>query len=158
MMHTWFECKIRYEKTMENGVVKKVTEPYLVDALSFTEAEARITEEMTPFISGEFTIADIKRANYSEIFFSEEEAADRWFKSKLLFITLDEKSGNEKKVASQVLIQAADLRDAVKKLDEGMKGSMADYAIASMAETMLMDVYPYQVEPDAKPEFPSAGE
>ena len=150
---TWFECKIRYEKTMENGMVKKVTEPYLVDALSFTEAEARIIEEMKPFISGEFTVSDIKRANYSELFFSDEEAADRWFKSKLLFITLDEKSGNEKKVASNVLIQASDLRDAVKKLDEGMKGSMADYEIASMAETAIMDVYRYEVEPDVKPEF-----
>ena len=153
---TWFECKIRYEKTLENGMVKKVTEPYLVDALSFTEAEARIIEEMKPFISGEFTVSDIKRANYSELFFSDEEAADRWFKSKLLFITLDEKSGNEKKVASNVLIQAADLRDAVKKLDEGMKGSMADYEIASMAETPIMDVYRYEVEPDVKPEFPEA--
>ena len=153
---TWFECKIRYEKTLENGMVKKVTEPYLVDALSFTEAEARIIEEMKPFISGEFTVSDIKRANYSELFFSDEEAADRWFKSKLLFITLDEKSGNEKKVASNVLIQASDLRDAVKKLVEGMKGSMADYEIASMAETPIMDVYRYEVEPDVKPEFPEA--
>ncbi|MBQ4525960.1 MAG: DUF4494 domain-containing protein [Bacteroidaceae bacterium] len=153
---TWFECKIRYEKTLENGMVKKVTEPYLVDALSFTEAEARIIEEMKPFISGEFTVSDIKRANYSELFFCDEDAADRWFKSKLLFITLDEKSGNEKKVASNVLIQASDLRDAVKKLDEGMKGSMADYEIASMAETPIMDVYRYEVEPDVKPEFPEA--
>lgn len=153
---TWFECKIRYEKTLENGMVKKVTEPYLVDALSFTEAEARIIEEMKPFISGEFTVSDIKRANYSELFFCDEDAADRWFKSKLLFITLDEKSGNEKKVASNVLIQASDLRDAVKKLDEGMKGSMADYEIASMAETPIMDVYRYEVEPDVKPEFSEA--
>ena len=160
MMHTWFECKIRYEKTMENGMMKKVNEPYLVDALTFTEAEARIIEEITPYMSGEFTVTDIKRANYSEVFFCEEEAADRWFKSKLLFITLDEKSGNEKKVASQVLIQAADLRDAVKKLDENMKGTMADYAIASMAETLIMDVYPYHTEPEpnVKPEFPEAGQ
>ena len=133
MMHTWFECKIRYEKVMENGMNKKVTEPYLVDALSFTEAEARIIEEMTPFISGEFTISDIKRANYSELFPSDEESADRWFKCKLIFITLDDKSGAEKKASTQVLVQAADLRDAVKKLDEGMKGTMADYQIASVA-------------------------
>nr|DAK34399.1 MAG TPA: protein of unknown function (DUF4494) [Caudoviricetes sp.] len=146
MMHNWFECKIRYEKTMENGMNKKVTEPYLVDALSFTEAEARIIEEMTPFISGEFTVSDIKRANYSELFPSEEEAADRWFKCKLVFITLDEKSGAEKKTSTQVLVQAADLRDAVKKLDEGMKGTMADYQIASVAETAIMDVYPYSAE------------
>ena len=148
-MHTWFECKIRYEKVMENGMNKKVTEPYLVDALSFTEAEARIIEEMTPFISGEFTVSDIKRANYSELFPSEEEAADR---CKLIFITLDEKSGAEKKTSTQVLVQAADLRDAVKKLDEGMKGTMADYQIALVSETPLMDVYPYSAEPNDKPE------
>ena len=158
MMHTWFEFKIRYEKTMENGMNKKVTEPYLVDALSFTEAEARIIEEMTPFISGEFTVSDIKRANYSELFFSEEEAADRWFKCKLTFITLDEKSGAEKKTSTNVLVQASDLRDAVKKLDEGMKGRMADYIISSMAETSIMDVYPYSAEPDVKPEFPEMEE
>lgn len=145
-MHTWFECKIRYEKVMENGMNKKVTEPYLVDALSFTEAEARIIEEMTPFITGEFTVSDIKRANYSELFTSEEEAADRWFKCKLIFITLDEKSGAEKKSSTQVLVQAADLRDAVKKLDEGMKGTMADYQIGSVSETAIMDVYPYTAE------------
>ena len=143
MMHNWFECKVRYEKIAENGMTKKVTEPYLVDALSFTEAESRIIEEITPFISGEFTVADIKRANYSELFPCEDDAADRWFKCKLYFITLDEKSGAEKRTATNILVQASDLRDAVKKLDEGMKDSMADYSIASIAETAIMDVYPY---------------
>ena len=141
-MHTWFECKIRYEKTMENGMIQKVTESYLVDALSFTEAEARIIEEVTPFITGEFTISDIKRANYSELFVSDEEAADRWFKCRLFFITLDEKSGAEK-TASFVLVQAADLRNAVRKLDEGMKGTMADYQIGAVTETAIVDVCPY---------------
>lgn len=145
-MHTWFECKIRYEKVIENGMQKKVTEPYLIDALSFTETEVRIIEEMTPFISGEFTVSDIKRANYSELFPSDDESADRWFKCKLIFITLDEKSGAEKKTSTQVLVQAADLRDAVKKLDEGMKGTIADYQIASIAETAIVDVYPYSAE------------
>ena len=157
MAHNWFEVKIRYEKVMENGMQKKITEPYLFDALSFTESEGKCIEEMTPFISGEFTIADIKRANYSEIFFSDEETADRWFKCKLYFITLDEKSGAEKKVATQILVQAADLRDAVKKLDEGMKGTMADYVIASVCETPIMDVYPYKAASDEKPEFPESG-
>lgn len=143
MMRTWFEVKIRYEKMMDNGMNKKVTEPYLFDALSFTESEGKCIQEMTPFITGEFTVSDIKRANYSEIFFSEEDSADRWFKCKLMFITLDDKSGAEKKTATNVLVQAADLRDAVKKLDEGMKGTMADYQIASVAETAIMDVYPY---------------
>lgn len=142
-MHTWFECKIRYEKVMENGMQKKVTEPYLVDALSFTEAEARIIEEMTPFITGEFSVSDIKRANYSELFPNEEESADRWFSCRLEFITLDEKSGAEKKTKTNVLVQAADLRDAMKKLDEGMKGTMADYNAVCIKETALMDVFPF---------------
>lgn len=146
MMHNWFECKIRYDKIMENGMNKTVTEPYLVDALSFTEAESRIIEEMTPFISGEFTVSDIKRARYTELFESSEESADRWYKCKIYFITLDEKSGAEKKTAANILVQAADLRDAVKKLDEGMKGSMADYVIASVTETLIMDVYPYETK------------
>lgn len=146
MMHTWFEVKIRYEKVVENGMQKKVTEPYLFDALSFTESEGKCIQEMTPFISGEFTVSDIKRAKYSEIFFSDEEAADRWFKCKLIFTTLDDKSGAEKKTSTQILVQAADLRDAVKKLDEGMKGTMADYEIGSVSETPIMDVYPYEAE------------
>lgn len=148
-MHNWFLCKIKYEKTMENGQNKKVTEPYLVDALSHTEAEARIIEEMTPYISGEFTVSGIVPAKYSELFFADEESADRWFKCKLAFLTLD-----EKRTMTNVLVQAADLRDAVKKLDEGMKGSMADYLILSVAETPIMDVYPYKADPDVKPEFP----
>ncbi len=135
---------------------KKVTEPYLVDALSFTEAEARIIEEMTPFITGEFTVSDIKRANYSELFTSDEESADRYFKCKLVFITLDGKSGAEKKTSTYVLVQAADLRDAIKKLDEGMKGTMADYQIASVSETALIDVYPYSAEANDIPEFGDA--
>lgn len=143
MMHTWFICKIRYEKTMENGMVKKVVEPYLVDALSFTEAEARIIEEMQYFITGEFTVSDIKRANYSEVFTSDHPKADRWFEVKLFFITLDEKSGSEKKTSTRLLIQAIDIRDAMKRLDEGMKASLADYTAASIKETAIMDVYPY---------------
>ena len=135
---------------MENGLVKKVNEPYLVDAISFTEAEKRIIEEIQPFMTGEFQVSDIKRARYAELFESTEEAADKWFKSKLTFITLDEKSGAEKKTSQNVLIQAADLRDAVAKLDEGMKGSMMDYVISSITETPIMDVYHYR---EPTPEF-----
>lgn len=152
-MHTWFEGKIRYEKIADNGMNKKVTEPYLIDALSFTEAEARLIEEMTPFIQGEFTVSDIKRANFSEVFPSDAEEADKWYKCKLMFVTLDEKSGAEKKTAVHYLVQAADFRDAVKRLDECMKGTLADYEINSITETAIMDVYPYEDEADADPEF-----
>ena len=154
MLHTWFTCKISYEKTMENGMNKKVTEPYLVDALSFTEAEARIIEEMTPYISGEFSVAAVGRAKFTEIFFADDDInASYWYKVKLAFITLDEKTGSEKKTFTNVLVQASDLRDAVKRLDSGMKGCMADYIIVSVAETPIMDVYPYEAAEDAKAEF-----
>lgn len=154
MLQTWFTCKISYEKTMENGMDKKVTEPYLVDALSFTEAEARIIEEMTPYVSGEFTVADVSKANYSELFYAEDDlTASYWYKVKLGFITLDEKTGAEKKTYSNVLVQAADFRDAVKRLDAGMRGSMADYIIVSVAETPIMDVYPYKAPAEAVKEF-----
>ena len=140
----WFECKVAYEKIMENGAPKKVTEPYLVDALSFTEAEARILEEMKPFISGEMTIADIKRARLAELFFNE--AGDRYYKAKVQFITLDEKSGAEKKTSMQMLAQALDIKGAIAVIEEGMKGTMADYVIASVSETMIMDVFPFSTE------------
>lgn len=143
MMNKWFECKVKYEKTMENGLVKKVSEPYLVDAISFTEAEKRFIEEIRPFMTGEFEVSDIKRVNYSEVFFNDAESADRWFKCKLSFITLDEKSGAEKRTNSYALVQAADLREAIKHLNEQMKGTIMDYQIAAVNETMIMDVYPY---------------
>ena len=137
---------------MENGVQKKVTEPYLVDALSFTEAEARITEEIKPYISGEFTITDIKRARLAELFFNP--AGDRYYKIKVNFITLDEKSGAEKKTAAQMLAQALDLKEAIAVLEEGMKGTMADYTIASVTETMIMDVFPFSAGKDEHSEDP----
>ena len=144
MMHNWFECKVKYDKMMENGMQKKVTEPYLVDALSFTEAEARIIEEVSPFISGEFSVSAVKRANFSELFF--DETGDRWYKCKLNFITLDEKSGMEKRTPSYMLVQAADFETGRKKLNAGMKGTMADWTIVSITETPLMDVYPFNAE------------
>ena len=118
----------------------------MVDALSFTEAEARIIEELTPFISGEFVIKDIKRAKLSEIFFNEN--GDRFYKIKVYFITLDEKSGAEKKTAAQMLTQASNLKEAIEVLEKGMKDTLADYEIASVTETALVDIFPYDAEDD----------
>ena len=143
-MGYWFECKVRYDKTLENGTIKKVTEPYLVDAMSFTEAEARIIKEMSPFMSGEWSVADIKRANYSELFPCEEKTADRWYKIKMATVIIDEKKQVEKKVTTWKLVQAANLKDAIKKLDEGMKGSLADFEVTQVAETAIVDVYFYE--------------
>jgi hypothetical protein len=141
----WFECKVSYEKTMENGLVKKVTEPYLVDALFHDEAEVRIIEEMKPYISGEFTVSTVRRVNYSEIFFNEE--GDRYYKVRIAFITLDEKTGVERKTKVNMLAQATDLKEAITVIEIGMKGSMADYEIESVSETMLFDVFKYEYSP-----------
>lgn len=139
-MSLWFECKVRYDKTMENGSVKKANEPYLVDALTFTEAEARIIEQITPYISGEFSISAVKKTKIAEIFW--DETGDRYYMAKVNFLSYDEKSGVEKKSASFILVQATNLERALKRFEEGMKGSAADYDLSSLAETPLMDVFP----------------
>ena len=138
-MANWFECKIRYDKMQENGAVKKVTEPYLVDALSFTEAEARIIEEMKPFISGEFSVSAVKRSKIAEIF--RDDSADRWYLVKVAFITIDEKTAIEKKSVTQMLVAGSVFKGAYDNLLEGMKSTLADYEIQSITETMLMDVF-----------------
>ncbi|MEE1207105.1 MAG: DUF4494 domain-containing protein [Muribaculaceae bacterium] len=138
-MANWFECKVRYDKMQENGAVKKVNEPYLVDALSFTEAESRITEEQAHYISGEFSVSAVKRTKISEIFFNE--TGDRWYMVKVAFITIDEKTGVEKKTSTLILVQASTFKEAFDNFLEGMKTTMADYEIQSITETPLMDVY-----------------
>ena len=145
-MNEYFECVVKFEKTMENGMVKKVSEPYIVDALSFTEAEKRFLEYIEPYMSGEYEVKAVKRANYSEIVSATDEDADKWFKAKVAFITLDEKTGVEKKSTQNMLVQASDLRDAVKRLDKHMEGTLADYEISAVAETAIMDVYFYTAE------------
>lgn len=108
-----------------------------------TEAEARLIEEMSPFISGDFSIKAVVDTKYAEVVPSDNEADDTWFKCKLGYITLDEKTGAEKTTTTNMLVQAADLRQAVKNLDEHMKGTIADYRIESVSDSKIMDVYPY---------------
>ena len=142
----WFICKIRYEKVMEDGLQKTVTEIYVVDALSFTEAEARITEEMSSYISGEFDVQEIDRAVFKEIFFSDEDMADKWYKAKLQFITIDEKTEKEKRTNVYYLVQAGSFEGARKNIDEVMGGTMIDYVISSVSETKIMDVFEYSAK------------
>lgn len=145
-MALWFECKVRYEKMMENGSVKKVNVPYLVDALTFTEAEARIIEMVTPYVSGEMNVSAVKKTKIAEIFFNED--GDKYYMVKVNFITLDEKTGTEKKSQSSILVQASDFTDSLEKFKEGMKGSMADYEIASFTETQILDIFPITSTPE----------
>ena len=134
-----FECKIRYDKQQENGMNKKVTEIYLFDSFSFTDAETSCIKELTPFISQGFEVNAIKKTNYSELF--ENENGDKYFKCKLNFITLDEKSGVEKKISNYMLVQANNVDEAKINLDNRMKGTMADYEVESISETKIMDVF-----------------
>lgn len=139
----WFICKVRYEKMQENGMQKKVTESYIIDAVSFTEAEERITEEMSAYISGDFEVKDISLAPFGDIFFDEKPSSDRYYKAKLAFITIDEKSGNEKRQNVTYLVNAENFNQAVKNVYEVMGGTMIDYEIISIAETQIIDVFEY---------------
>ena len=146
-MATWFETRVRYEKMMDNGVVKKVTEPYLVDALSFAEAEARTIEEIRPFMSGEFSVSAARKTRIAEIFGSEDGSADRFYLVKAGFITFDEKTGAEKRTPCLMLVHASGFDDAVRRFKGGMKGTVSDYEMISVAETAIMDVFHGKPEP-----------
>lgn len=146
----WFICKIRYEKVMEDGLQKKVTEQYVVDALSFTEAEARITEQMSQYISGEFEVVEIDRCVFKEVFFSDEVVADKWYKAKLQFVTIDEKTEKEKKTSVYYLVQGSSLENARKNIDEVVGGTTIDYSIAGVNETKIMDVFEYKAQNENK--------
>ncbi|GAA5581748.1 DUF4494 domain-containing protein [Porphyromonas gingivalis] len=143
-MAAWFECKVTYEKVADNGMPKKVVESYLVDADSFTLAEAKMIEEITPFVSmGEFNISNIRKVNYAELFLNEDDKCDRYYRCKVLYVAIDEKNGVEKKTPAFLLVKSDSLPNAVAELEKQMGKGLADYEIASVAETALMDVFQY---------------
>ncbi|SHK19849.1 DUF4494 domain-containing protein [Maribacter aquivivus] len=144
MSATWYECKIKYRKLDEaSGMLKVKTEPFLVDAISYTEAESRITEEMSAYLSDteEIKITNIKVANFAEI--HPFENSDRWFKSKVSLIAFDEESGKERKTNMYLLIQANDVKEAYDNTISVMKDTMGEYSVPSIAESPIMDVFPY---------------
>lgn len=140
----WFECKIRYEKIMEDGLPKKINDVYVVDALSFSEAEERIMEEMSSYTSGEIEIVDVKIAPYREIFFADDNLADQWFKAKLSFITIDERTDKEKRTSMMYLVNAGNISSAISNIDEVMRGTMIDYVTTSISATKIFDVFEYK--------------
>lgn len=138
-MNHWFLCKVQYEKLLDSGTQKKVCESYLVDAMSFTEAEAKIIEEITPFVRGSFIVDDIARYNISEFF--RNENGEKFFKIKTSFITLDEKTGMEKKTPQTMLVQATDLGEAKKIFEDNMKNTMSDYELDGIVDAKILDVF-----------------
>ena len=141
---TWFETKVRYDKRLDDGQEKKVTEVFTIEAISFTEAEAKITEEISAYTSGETFIKAITRAPYSEVFFSEDNADDRWYRAKLAFLSIDERTEKEKRTNVVYLVQAASLDKARAYVKEVMDKTMVDYEVVSISETPLLDVFEHK--------------
>lgn len=139
-MSQWFETKVKYDKTMlDTGAIKSVTEPYLVDALSFTEAEARITKEMEPFVSGELTVTAVRKVRFEDVLY--HEGGDCWYKVKINMITIDEKTGAEKRSASFSLVQASEFKLALDYFLEAMKSVLFDFEIVNITEMAYIDVF-----------------
>ncbi len=152
----WFETTVRYERQTEDGL-KKVSELYVVDAINFGETEETITQELAPFVSGEFNVKGITPATYKEIIFSDDANDDKWYKAKLTFITLDDVTSKEKKTNVYYLVQAKTFNGAVTNIEEAMKGSLGEYVIANISETKILDVFEHEAtksdKTDDRPEY-----
>ena len=141
---SWFETKIKYQKMQEDGTEKVVTECYIVEALSCTEAEASVIKEITVYCSGDMSVPSTKEANFNEIFFSDLADDDKWYAAKLQFITIDDKSDKEKRSNVNYLVQAKSLARALRYIDEVMGKSMLDYDIVGINETKIYDVFEHK--------------
>lgn len=147
-MKTWYICKIKYQKQTDEGLLKAVTEAYLVDAVSFTEAEARITEVMAPEISGEMLVSGISKANYTEIVNYED--TDKWYKCKVTYISVDgDSGGKEKKVSTYFLVSASTLKEAYERVDDSLSSMLVPFDIPSISITNIIDVFPFMSDEDS---------
>lgn len=139
-----FEVKVKYDKIVENGLIKKIPEQYVVDALSFTEAEERITKEVAVYSSGEFEVTDIKKARITEVIESEDAAADKWYKARVAFIIIDDKTEKEKRAVQTMLVQGTSVNAALASLEKTLSTGMGDWVVAGITETQIMDVIRYK--------------
>lgn len=142
----YFIVGVRYEKTLEDGTSAKTTEQYVVDALSWSECEAKITEEMTAYTNGDMEIVTMKKAGFSELFLSEVDSEDKYYDCSINMITIDDKSGKEKKIKVRYLVQGDTIEKARKNVDEIMGKSLIDYDIVKLKLTNILDVYGRNLE------------
>jgi len=140
-MQTWFECKVKYVKVDEDGRERKVSEVYLVDAVTFTDAETRIIQQVQTMVRGEFVIDNIKKSNIIEIF--PHEVGEWWYKAKIGIVTIDENAGKEKKINNYFLVAADDIKQALQRLEEGLSYILVPYQTTSIAVCSIVDVFPY---------------
>ncbi len=148
-MQTWFECKVKYVKTLESGKEQTVNENFLLDAVSFTDAETRMIRQMQQMVRGEFNVTDIKKSKIAEVF--PYDQGEWWFKAILSFVTIDEAAGREKKIRSAYLVMADDISQALKRLDESLSYMVIPYVITSLATSNIIDVFPYEPAESAIP-------
>lgn len=141
MTKNWFETTVRYDRTMDNGLIKKSTEKYLVESFNPTEAESRITDLLVPLVSGEFAVKSVTESKFSEFIEDNTLGNDCFFSATVEFITLDEVSGKEKKVANKFLVQNNQIEYAIAAIHEFMHGCISDYNITEVKLTNIIDVY-----------------
>lgn len=147
-MNSWFTIKVKYTKQFEDGRLKRVTEPYLVDAVSFTDAEARIYEEVGSQISGEFLITGISKTDYADIFYYED--SDDWYKCKLTYVSVDADSGKEKKISSNFLVTAANVKEAYDRIKESLADMTVTFEVPSIMLSPIVEVLPYNPDLDVE--------
>lgn len=149
-MQTWFECKVKYTKVTESGKEQTVTENFLLDAISFTDAETRITKQMQEMVKGEFSVTDIKKSRIGEVF--PYDMGEWWFKATINLVTIDEEAGKEKKLRTYYLIMADDIKQALERLDESLSYLVIPYVVSALAVSTIVDVFPYNPAESAVPE------
>ncbi|MGM0619861.1 MAG: DUF4494 domain-containing protein [Bacteroidota bacterium] len=149
-MQTWFECKVKYTKVTESGKEQTVTENFLLDAISFTDAETRITKQMQEMVKGEFSVTDIKKSRIGEVF--PYDIGEWWFKATINLVTIDEEAGKEKKLRTYYLIMADDIKQALERLDESLSYLVIPYVVSALAVSTIVDVFPYNPSESAVPE------
>lgn len=145
-MNNWFTVKVKYTKQLENGAFKRVSEPYLLAAMTFTDAEARIYEELGAIIRGEFTVTNIARTDYHDIF--QYEDSDTWYKCKISFESATEDSDKAKKVSQNFLIGAHSVKEAFERMHESLSTMLVDFMIPSIIVSPIVDIFPYTEELD----------
>lgn len=143
-MKEYIEANVKYDRAAENGALKPVTDRYIVDAITFSEAESRLLEEVGPFAAGEVVVKDMKRVQYMEIFECTDDSADKFFKVKISIISYDEEKEKERRTNAAILVQASDIPNALDRMREQMKSYMMEFDIVNVADTKIMDIYHYQ--------------
>ncbi|MBD3637885.1 MAG: DUF4494 domain-containing protein [Crocinitomicaceae bacterium] len=143
-MNSWYTVKVKFTKEFTDGTLKRVTEPYLVNSMSFTEAEARIYKEVGEYVRGEFLVTSISKTEFADIF--DYDDSEIWYKAKLSYVSEDADTGKEKKINSNYLISAHNVKEAYERLEDSLKGLMVSFEIPNIAKTQIVDIFPYDPE------------